>query len=189
MQPLWKTVWKFLKKLKIGYISKIPYDPSVPLVGIYQKRNPLIQKELTSVHCCCSAAQLCPTLCDPMECSTLSFTISQSLLKLMSIELVIHPTNSSSVIPFSCLQSFPTSGSFPMSQLFTLAKVLELQHQSFHEHSGLIFFRMDWFDLLAVQGTLKSLLQHHSSKASILQCSVFFMAQSIHYHWKNNSFD
>ena len=99
-------------------ISKIPYDPSVPLVGIYQKRNPLIQKELTNVHCCRSAAQLCPTLCDPVDCSIVSFTISQSLLRLMSIELVIHPTISSSLVPFSCLQSFPESGSFPMSQCF-----------------------------------------------------------------------
>ena len=58
-----------------------------------------------------------------------------------------------------------------------MAKVLELQlqHQSFHEYSGLISLRMDWLDLLAVQGTLKSLLQHHSSKASILRCSAFFM--------------
>ena len=63
-----------------------------------------------------------------------------------------------------------------------VAKVLEfqLQHQSFNEHSGLISFRMDWFDLLAVQGTLKSLLQHHSSKASILRLSAFFMVQLSH---------
>ena len=56
----------------------------------------------------------------------------------------------------------------------------QLQHQSFNEHSGLISFRMDWLDLLTVQGTLKSLLQHHSSKASILQCSAFFTVQRSH---------
>ena len=63
-----------------------------------------------------------------------------------------------------------------------MAKVLEfqLQHQFFSEYSGLISFRMDWLDLLAVQGTLKSLLQHHSSKASILQCSAFFIVQLSH---------
>ena len=81
-----------------------------------------------------------------------------------------HPTISSSAIPFSCLWSFPASGShFLMSQLFTSgAKVLELFSISpSNEYSGLISFRMmDWFNLLAVQGTLKSLLQHHSSKAS-----------------------
>ena len=61
----------------------------------------------------------------------------------------------------------------------------------FSEYSGLISFRIDWFDLLADQGTLKSLLQHHNSKASILQCSAFFMVQftSIHDYWKNHSFD
>ena len=59
------------------------------------------------------------------------------------------------------------------------------------EHPGLISFRMDWLDLLAVQGTLQSLLQHHSSKTSILQCSAFFTVQceSIHDHWKNHSLD
>ena len=83
-----------------------------------------------------------------------------------------HPTISSSVIPFSsCPQSFPASGSFPMSQPpHQVVKVLEfqLQHQSFQWIVRLISFRMDWFALLAVQGTLKSLLQHHNSKASIL---------------------
>ena len=60
-----------------------------------------------------------------------------------------------------------------------------------NEHPGLISFRMDWLDLLAVQGTLKSLVQHHSSKASILRCSIFFTVQptSIHDHWKNHSLD
>ena len=88
-----------------------------------------------------------------------------------------HPAISSSVVPFSsCFQSFPASESFPMSQLFAwggqstgvsaLASVLPM-----------ISFRMDWLDLLAVQGTLKSLLQHHSSKASTLQHSAFFTVQ------------
>ena len=69
-----------------------------------------------------------------------------------------------------------------VNSLHEVAKVLEfqLQHQSFSEHPGLISFRMDWLDLLAVQGTLKSLLQHHSSKASILQCSIFFTLQLSH---------
>ena len=88
-----------------------------------------------------------------------------------------HPTISSSVVPFSsCLQSFPASGSFQMSQLFTSgAQVLEfqLQHQSFQWiPPGLISFRIDWLDILAVQGTLKSLLQHHSSVSVQFSCSV-----------------
>ena len=93
-----------------------------------------------------------------------------------------RPAISSSVIPFSsCLQSLPASGSFPMSQLFpwggqsigvsASASVLP------NEHPGLLSFRMDWLDLLAVQGTLKSLLQHHSSKVSILWHSAFFIVQ------------
>ena len=96
-----------------------------------------------------------------------------------------HPTISSSVVPFfSCLQSFPASGSFPMSQFFASdgqstgvsasASVLPMNIQ------GLMSFRMNWLDLLAVQGTLKGLLQHHSSKASILQCSIFFIVQLSH---------
>ena len=95
-----------------------------------------------------------------------------------------HPTISSSVVPFSSsLQSFPASGSFPMSQLFTLSgQVLDfsLNISPSNEHSGLISFRMDWLDLFAAQGPLKSLLQHRSSKASILHCSAFFIVQLSH---------
>ena len=113
--------------------------------------------------------------------ASLSFTVCQSLLKLMSIELVMPSAILSWVIPFSCLQSFPASGSFLMNQLFASggqsigssasASVLPI------EYSGLISY---WFDLLAVQRTLKNLLQHHSSKASILQCSAFFIVQLSH---------
>ena len=98
-----------------------------------------------------------------------------------------HPSISSSVISISCLQSFPASGSFPMSQFFMSSSIRWPKHWSFsfsispsNEYSGLISFRMDWFDLLTIQGTLKSLLQHHSSKASILQHSVFFIVQLSH---------
>ena len=95
-----------------------------------------------------------------------------------------HPTISSSVIPFFCLQSFPASGSFLISLLFTSggqntgasasASVFPMNIQDW------ISFRMDWLDLIPVQGTLKSLLQHHSAKASILWCSAFFMVQFSH---------
>ena len=97
-----------------------------------------------------------------------------------------HPTISSSVIPFSsCLQSFPAS-------VFSNESALSIKWPKYwsfsfsispsNEYSGLISFRIDWFDLLDVQGTLKSLLQHHSSKASILQCSVFFKVLLSHLH-------
>ena len=95
-----------------------------------------------------------------------------------------HPTISSSDGPFSsCLQSFPASGSFqPVSSLHQVAKVLEfhLSISPSNDYSGLTSFRMDWLDLLEVQGTLKSLLQHHSSKASILWHSAFFIVQLSH---------
>ena len=91
-----------------------------------------------------------------------------------------HPTISFSVALFSSrLQSFPASRSFLISQFFASGGP-EYWSSSFsispsNEYSGLISFRMNWFDLLAVQGTPKSLLQHHSSKASVLQCSAFFV--------------
>ena len=98
-----------------------------------------------------------------------------------------HPTISSSVILFSfCLQSFPASESFPVSQFFasgsqSIGVSASASALPVNEYSGLISFRMDWLDLwLAVQGTLKSLLQHCSSKASILWCSAFFIVQTSH---------
>ena len=96
-----------------------------------------------------------------------------------------HPAISSSVVPFSsCPQPLPASGSFPMSQLFawggqTIGS-FSFSISPSNEYPGLISFRMDWLDLLAVQETLKSLLQHHSSKASILWHSAFFTVQLSH---------
>ena len=90
-----------------------------------------------------------------------------------------HPTISSSVVPFSsCIQSFPASGSSPMNQFF--ASGGQNIGASASAYSGLISFKIDWLDLLVLQGTLKSLLQHHSSKASILQRSAFFTVQPSH---------
>ena len=96
-----------------------------------------------------------------------------------------YPTISSSVILFSsCLQCFPPSGSFPMESVLHIRWPknwsFSFNVSPSNEHSGLISFRIDWFDLLAVQGTLRSLLQHHSSKASILWPSAFFIVQLSH---------
>ena len=95
-----------------------------------------------------------------------------------------HPTISSSVIPFSYLQSFPASRTFPMSQFIASdgqsIRVFSFNISLSNKYSGLISFTMDWLDLLAVQETLKSLLQHYSSKASILQHSAFFVVQFSH---------
>ena len=92
-----------------------------------------------------------------------------------------HPIISPSVVSFFCLQSFPASGSFQMSQFFASGgQSIGFSISPSNEHSGLISFRMVWLDLLEVQGTFKSLLQHHSPKASILWHSVFFIVQLSH---------
>ena len=132
--------------------------------------------------------QSCPTLCDPMDCNTLGFLVyhnSQSLLKLMSIELVM-PYNH--LILCHSLLQLPSI--FPSIRVFSNESVLHIRRPKYwsfsfsnspsNEYSGLISFRMDWLDLLAVQGTLNSLLQHHSSKASVLQRSAFFIVQLSH---------
>ena len=135
------------------------------------------------VHC--SLTQSCPVLCDPMNCSRLgllSFMISQNLLKLMSIESVM-PSNH---LVLCCLILLPSV--FASVRVFSKESVLLIRRPKYwsfsishsNEHSAMISFRTDWFDILAVQGTLKSLLQHHSSKPSILRCSAFFMVQLSH---------
>ena len=137
---------------------------------------------------CCSVVRLCLILWDPMDCSTPGFPVLHHFLELAQTHVYWisdaiqppHPLSSPYPPAFSLSQH---QGLFKwVSSLHQMAKVLELQlqHLSFNEYSGLISFRMDWLDLLAVQGTLKSLLQHHSSKASILQCSAFFMVQLSH---------
>ena len=120
--------------------------------------------------------------------ASLSITNSWSPPKPMSIELVMHPTISSSVIPFS------SSGTFLMSQLFASGgQSIEVSASASIRpmNSGLISFRVDWLDLLAVQGTRKSLLQHHTSKSSILWCSFLYSPTltSIHDYWKNHSLE
>ena len=116
--------------------------------------------------------------------ASLSITNSQSLLKLMVIESVMPSNHLTLCRPLLLLpQSFPASRSFQMSQFFTSGgqSIMNFSISLSNEYSGLISFRMDWFDLLAVQGTLKSLLQHHSSKASILWHSAFLIVHlSIH---------
>ena len=120
-------------------------------------------------------------LCDPMNRSTPGLPIHYHLPEFT--ETHVHQVGdaiSSSVVPFSsCPQSFSPSGSFQMSQLFTWGGQ-SIGVSASNEHPGLISFRMDWLDLLAVQGTLKSLFQHHNSKASILGHSAFFMVQLTH---------
>ena len=135
-----------------------------------------------------SVSQLWPTLCNPVDCSTpdfLSITNSQSLLKLVPIELVM-PSNHLILCHSLLLPSV-----FPRIRVFSNESVLPIGWPKYwtfsfnispsSEYSGLISFRMDWLDLLAVQETPKSLLQHHSSKASVLWCSAFFIVHT-HIH-------
>ena len=133
--------------------------------------------------------------------TSLPFTISWSLLKLTSIESMMPINHFILCHPLLLLPSI-----FPSIRVFSNELALHVRWRKYwnfsfsispsSEWSGLISFRIDWFDLLAVQGTLKSLLQHHNLKASILQCSAFFMVQLygptltyVHDYWKNHSFD
>ena len=128
--------------------------------------------------------------------ASLSITNSQSLLKLMSIKLLM-PSNH--LILCRSLLLLPSV--FPSISVFSNEPVLHIRQPKYwsfsfsispsNEYSGLTSFRMDWLDLLTVQGTLKSLFQHPSSKASILRRLAFFIVQltSIHDYWKNHSFD
>ena len=147
-----------------------------------------------------SVAQSCPTLCDPMNCSIPDLPVHHQLPEFTQTH--IHRV-SDAIQPSHPLSS-PSPPAPNISQLQSLfqwvnslhevAKVLEFQLYIIpsNEHPGLISFIMDWLDLLAVQGTLKSPLQHHSSKASILQHLVFLIGPaltSIHDYWKKHSFD
>ena len=141
--------------------------------------------------CCFSVTQSCPTLCDPMDCNMPgvpcpSLSPTQSLLKLMFIESVMPYNYFILSWPLLCLPLiFPS-----IKRCFSNESVLHIRWpkcwsfnfsiSSSNKYSVLISFRIDWFDLLAVQRTLKSLLEHHSSKASILQCSAFFTVQLAH---------
>ena len=129
--------------------------------------------------------------------ASLSITNSWSSPKLMSIESVMPSNHLILCCPLLLLPSV-----FPNIRVLSNESALHIRWPKYwnfsfsispsNEHPGLISFRMDWLDLLAVQGTLKSLLQHHSSKASILQHSAFFIVPtltSIHDHWKNQSLD
>ena len=138
---------------------------------------------------CCSVTQSCLTLCDPMDCRTKGFPVYHQLLELAQTHIhrvgdaiqPSHPLSSPFLLPPSI---------FPSIRVFSNESVLSIRWPKYwsfsfnispsNEYSGLISFRMDWLNFLAVQGTLKSLLQHHSSKASILQHSAFFTVQLTH---------
>ena len=151
--------------------------------------------------CVCSVssvAQLCPTLCNPMNHSTPDLPVHHPTPGVHPNPCLLsqwcHPTIS------SCRPLLLLPSIFPSIRVFSNKSALHIRWPKywsfsfnispFNEHPGLISLRIDWLDLLAVQGILRSLLQRHSSKASIL-CSAFFIVPltSIHDHWKNHSLD
>ena len=134
-------------------------------------------------------AQSCPTLCDPMDCSAPGLPVYHQLLEFTKTHVhwvgdaiqPSHPLSTPSPLTFNFSQPqglFKRVSSWPTFWSFSF------NISPSHEYSGLISFRINWLDLLAVQGTLKSLLQHHSSKASILWHSLFFMVQ-VYLHWNS----
>ena len=147
-----------------------------------------------------SVAQSGLTLCSPPDCSTPGLPViinSRSSLKLMSIKSVKTSNHLTLCGPLLLLPS-----TFPSIRVFSNESALRIRWPKYwnfsfsigpsNEYSGLISFSMDWLDLLAVQGTLKNLFQHHSSKASILQHSAFLNSPtltSIHDYWKNHRLD
>ena len=132
---------------------------------------------------CSSVTQSCPTLCDSTECSTTGFPVHHQLPELAQI----HVLRVGDAINHLIL-CHPLPSIFPSIRVFSSESALCIRWPKYwsfsisssNDYSGLISFRIDRFDLLAVQGTLKSLLQHHSSKASILQHSAFFIIQLSH---------
>ena len=134
--------------------------------------------------CSCSVAQSCQTLCDHMDCSTPGFPILHHLSELAQTHIhwvgdaiqPIHPLSPLLLLP----SIFPSLGVFSNKSALHIRGPKYWSFSFSPSNSELISFRMDWFDLLAVQRTLKSLLQHHSSKASILWLSAFFLVQLSH---------
>ena len=134
-----------------------------------------------------SIAQSCLTLCDPLDCSTPGLPVHPQIPESTQTHRVVMPSNRLILCHPLLLPSI-----FPSIRVFSNESVLHIRWPKYwnfslsnsppNEYSGLISFRIDWFDLLAVQGALKSLLQQHSSKASIFQCSGFFMIQLSHLH-------
>ena len=135
-----------------------------------------------------SVPSSCPTLCNPMDCSTPGLPVHHQLLELAQTH--VHQVSDAIQPSHPLLYPFPPPLVFSIIRILSNESALRIRWPKYwsfsfnicpsKEYSGLISFRMDWLDLLAVQGTLKSLLHHHSSKASILQPSSFFIVQLSH---------
>ena len=144
--------------------------------------------------CCCSVVQLRPTRCDPMDCSTPGFPVLYHLPELAQthvLELIMSSNHLVLCCPLLLLPSiFPSIRVFSKESVHRIrwSKYWSFSISPFNEYSRLISFRIDWFDLFAVQGTLKSLLQHHSSNESILWQSAFLMVHLSHPYMTTGKF-
>ena len=180
---LWSTAHKAPLSMAFSrpeYWSGLPYYPpadlSKPEIEPASLASPALAGRFFSTSTtCCSVAQLCSTFCSPMDCS---------LLKLMPTESVMPSNHFVLCHPILLPSVFPSVRViYNESALCTRwPKYWSFSFSLSDEYPGLISFMIDWFDLLAVQGTLKSLFQHHSSKASVLRCSASFMVQLSHPH-------
>jgi len=136
--------------------------------------------------CCCSVPKSCITLCSPMGCSTPGFPVLHHRPEFAQAH--VHWVGDAIQLVILCRPLLLLSSIFPNMRVFSNESALWIRWPKYwsfsfsispsSEYSGLISFRMDWFGFLAVQGTLKSHLHHYSSKASVLWCSAFFMANS-----------
>ena len=145
----------------------------------------------------CSVTKSYPALCNPMDCDKpghrWSLTISRSLTKVMPTESVMPSNHLILYCPLLLLSIFPNIRVFSSDSAICIRWPkywsCSFKISPTNEHSGPISFRMSWLDLLAVQGTLKSLFQYHGSKASVLRHSAFFIVQLSNDYWRNHSLD
>ena len=174
--------WDIMAEAGHFHGNMLRYDVLWEILGLYWKvaQNMLFLASFSSV------SQWCPTLCDPMNCSMPGLPVyHQFQFKLTSIESVMPSSHLILFRPLLLLPPIP-----PSIRVFSNESTLRMRWPKYwsfsfsiipsKEHPAPISFRMDWLDLLAVQGTVKSLLQHHSSKASILRRSAFFTVQLSH---------
>ena len=178
------SLWKVSRLISQWLFFLVPYQ------GFLKSHHEnltrfLEENSLLLCCCCCLVAKSCPALCNPMDCSTPGFSVPHYLPEFAQIH--VHWVGDALYLSHPLLLLSPFAFSFSLHQdffqwidsLHQMANVfeLQLQHQLF-QWIFRAYFLLNWlFDLLAVQGTLKSLLQHHNSKVSIIWCSTFFMDQ------------
>ena len=170
--------------------TKLSQDPNTSQESKDQHSVPMsieCWRIYTNPYSVSSITRLCPTFWDPMDCTTLGFLAHHQLPELTQthgIELVMPFNHLLLCHPLLLPSNFPSIKVFPNESGFCIrwpkCWSFSFRISPSNEYSGLISFTIDWFDLLAVQGNLKSCLQHHSSKTSILRCSAFFMVQLSH---------